>query len=214
MYREPINIAANSVKKISNTSATSYHAGGIHIHNTTTSVNSSIFNTTKLFLPPSVLRFTTLILLLLAARSSSAQLGNTSSGGLNSMRQQGVNYNKPKEYSLGGITVSGAQYLDQDLLIAVTNLLVGQKVMLPNDEGIAKAIKALWKQELFSNIEITVTKIIDDKVFINDESNTIGKAKLVGRHSFGFVYHKKLWSESSSCKRRKASWRARSSACS
>jgi outer membrane protein insertion porin family len=167
MYREPINIAANSVKKISNTSATSYHAGGIHIHNTTTSVNSSIFNTTKLFLPPSVLRFTTLILLLLAAGSSSAQLGNTSSGGLNSMRQQGVNYNKPKEYSLGGITVSGAQYLDQDLLIAVTNLLVGQKVMLPNDEGIAKAIKALWKQELFSNIEITVTKIIDDKVFIN-----------------------------------------------
>jgi len=74
---------------------------------------------------------------------------------------------KQKEYELAGITVSGAKYLDHDLLIAVTNLTVGQKLHLPNDESIAKAIKALWKQELFSNVDITITRYLDDKVFIN-----------------------------------------------
>ncbi len=63
--------------------------------------------------------------------------------------------------------MSGAKYLDQDLLLAVTNLTVGMKLYLPNDEHIAKAIKALWKQELFSNVNITITKYIDDKVFLN-----------------------------------------------
>jgi outer membrane protein insertion porin family len=74
---------------------------------------------------------------------------------------------KAKEYELGGITVTGTKYLDQDLLIAVTNLVIGQKVRLPNDENIARAIKALWKQELFSNVEVSVSRIIDDKVFLN-----------------------------------------------
>jgi len=99
-----------------------------------------------------------------------AQIGG-SRPGLSKMMQQaqtGTSENgKPKEYELAGITVSGAKYLDQDLLIAVTNLTVGQKLYLPNDEHIAKAIKALWKQELFSNVDITITKFIDDKVFIN-----------------------------------------------
>jgi outer membrane protein insertion porin family len=94
-----------------------------------------------------------------------------SSTGLNKMMQQtqqpGSDVTKPKEYELAGITVTGAKYLDQDLLIAVTNLSVGMKLYLPNDEHISKAIRALWKQELFSNVDITITKYIDDKVFIN-----------------------------------------------
>ena len=86
-------------------------------------------------------------------------------GGLKS--QSGADIGRPKEYELAGITTTGAKYLDQDLLIAVTNLTVGEKLRLPNDEHLARAIKALWKQELFSNVEITITKYIDDKVFIN-----------------------------------------------
>jgi len=107
-------------------------------------------------------------LLFLAGLSvpAAAQLGGGArTGGLSSYR--GADYGRPKEYELAGITVTGAQYLDQDLLISVSNLIVGQKVRLPNDEGIAKAIQALWKQELFSNVDITATKIIDDKLFIN-----------------------------------------------
>jgi len=95
---------------------------------------------------------------------SQAQLGGSTAGGLKS---SSGDISKPKEYELAGITTSGAKYLDADLLIAVTNLTVGEKLHLPNDEHIAKAIKALWKQELFSNVDITITKYIEDKVFIN-----------------------------------------------
>src|SRR5271156_6776959 len=115
------------------------------------------------------LRYCLLLVCVCCITHVSAQIGGSNTG-LNKMMQQTQGANepgKPKEYELAGITVSGAKYLDADLLIAVTNLVVGQKVYLPNDPGLAKAIKALWKQELFSNVDITITKYIEDKVFIN-----------------------------------------------
>ncbi len=114
-------------------------------------------------------KYSLLLFCVLCFSSSWSQIGGAGKG-LNQFGQQNQGANeiaKPKEYELAGITVSGAKYLDQDLLIAVANLTVGQKVHLPNDENIAKAIKALWKQELFSNVDITITKYIEDKVFIN-----------------------------------------------
>ncbi len=116
----------------------------------------------------SLAKYCFLLLCFLSASTLYAQIGG-SGGGLKLSQNQSVPDNLPKvkEYELAGITVSGAKYLDQDLLIAVTNLSVGQKLRLPNDENIAKAIRSLWKQELFSNVEITITKYIEDKVFIN-----------------------------------------------
>lgn len=92
-----------------------------------------------------------------------APAGNKTGTGLG---MQNAEPAKPKEYEIGGITVTGAKYLDEDLLVAVTGLSVGQKVHLPNDEGIAKSIKALWKQELFSNVDVVITKYIGDKIFL------------------------------------------------
>jgi outer membrane protein insertion porin family len=86
---------------------------------------------------------------------------------INRQPQNGPDPDKSKEYELAGITVSGSKFLDQDLLIAVSNLTLGQKIHLPNDENIARAIKSLWKQELFSNVNITIAKVIDDKIFLN-----------------------------------------------
>lgn len=74
---------------------------------------------------------------------------------------------RPTEYTIGGITVSGNRFLDEDLLMAVTGLTVGEKVKLPGDEKIARAIKNLWKQDLFSDISVSVTKVIGDKVFLD-----------------------------------------------
>jgi outer membrane protein insertion porin family len=79
----------------------------------------------------------------------------------NNARAQG-----PQEYTIGGISTVGAQFLDEDLLLAVTGLSVGKKIKLPYDESISKAIKNLWKQELFSDVNIFVEKIIDDKIFL------------------------------------------------
>lgn len=137
--------------------------------------NKMPVNTTKHpTLPPtgSMVRLCLLavVMCMTCVQGAYAQLGGSGNTGTNLSsyrQQQGADPNKPKEYELAGITVSGAQYLDQDLLISVSNLLVGQKIHLPNDDGISKAVRALWKQELFSNIEITISKIIDDKIFLN-----------------------------------------------
>lgn len=77
-----------------------------------------------------------------------------------------TNTQGPKEYTIGAIRTKGLHFLDEDLLLAVTGLAVGKKVKLPNDESISKAIKNLWKQELFSDVSIDIDKIIDDKVFL------------------------------------------------
>jgi outer membrane protein insertion porin family len=98
--------------------------------------------------------------------NSRAQLGG-GSGGFSSFKQSSADIGKPKELELGGITVTGSKYLDADLILAVTNLNIGQKLILPNDPAIAKAIKNLWKQELFSNIEVNIVRTIDNKVFLD-----------------------------------------------
>jgi outer membrane protein insertion porin family len=71
-----------------------------------------------------------------------------------------------KQYEIGGLDVVGAKFLDKDLLLAVTGLAVGDKVRLPHDDAIAKAIRNMWKQELFANVAIDIDKIVGDQVFL------------------------------------------------
>ncbi len=109
------------------------------------------------------------ICVLCSSLSVSAQIGGRNSG-LKTMIQQTqapADVTKPKEYELAGIRVTGGKYVEADILINVTNLVIGQKIFLPNDEHIAKAIKILWKQELFSNVDIKIDKFIEDKIFLN-----------------------------------------------
>ncbi|WP_276134671.1 BamA/OMP85 family outer membrane protein [Polluticoccus soli] len=74
---------------------------------------------------------------------------------------------RAREYEIGGITVSGIKYLDEDLLLTVTGLSVGDKVRIPNDDKISRAIRNLWRQELFSDVSISISKTIGDKVFLD-----------------------------------------------
>jgi outer membrane protein insertion porin family len=98
--------------------------------------------------------------------SSYAQLGK--SGGNSSFGNRPVTTpDAPKQYEIGGITVTGTKYLDEDLLISVSGLTVGNKIKLPNDESISKAIRNLWKQELFSDVNISIAKTIGSKIFLN-----------------------------------------------
>ena len=75
-------------------------------------------------------------------------------------------YNNPKEYELGGITISGVQYLDESVLITLTGLNIGDRYKVPGDE-IAKAIENLWKQGLLADVKVVASKIIGDKIFLN-----------------------------------------------
>lgn len=77
-----------------------------------------------------------------------------------------INYASPTEYVIGGITVSGIEYLDKNVIIMLSDLEVGKKVRVPGDK-ISGAIRKLWEQGLFDDIRITAVDIKGDKIFLD-----------------------------------------------
>ena len=74
-------------------------------------------------------------------------------------------YAEPKDYEIGGITITGASYSDDNAIIGVTGLKVGDKIRLPGP-AVQKAIKALWKLRLFTDVQVFKERIIGDVVFL------------------------------------------------
>lgn len=76
-----------------------------------------------------------------------------------SIGEQGVklDYSKPKEYEIGPIKVEGAENYDHNAIKLIAGLKQGDKIFIPG-EKISKAIKNLWEEGLFSEIEILAEK--------------------------------------------------------
>lgn len=77
-----------------------------------------------------------------------------------------IDYSRPKTYEIGGIAVSGVKYLNEATLVNLSGLQVGQKIEVPGD-AISKSLDKLWKHGLFGDVQIYVTKIVDDKIYLN-----------------------------------------------
>jgi len=75
-------------------------------------------------------------------------------------------YSEQQEYEIGGITVTGNEFSDENAITSIAGLRVGDKVTIPGN-AIPKAIKSLWDLRLFTNVEITQTKRIGDVIFFN-----------------------------------------------
>jgi outer membrane protein insertion porin family len=75
----------------------------------------------------------------------------------------------PKEYTIAGITVAGTRAFDENLIISISGLAVGDKVQIPGTDVFAKAIAKLWKQSLISKIEIYFTKLEGRNLFVHFE---------------------------------------------
>ena len=73
---------------------------------------------------------------------------------------------EPKKYELGGITVSGARYLDPNTLIGLTGLRVGDAINVPGEE-IGKSIRKLWAQGILGDVSVTVARIEGTKIFLD-----------------------------------------------
>ncbi len=77
-----------------------------------------------------------------------------------------IDYANPAEYEIGGITISGVQFLENSVLITLSGLTVGDKIKIPG-EKITKAVVNLWKQGLFEDIKITASKIQGNIIFLD-----------------------------------------------
>src|SRR5690606_16808705 len=69
------------------------------------------------------------------------------------------NAKSPKEYIISDIKVTGSSSFDPNLVISISGLAVGDKIILPGGDNFAKAINNLWKQNLVSNVEIFLTNL-------------------------------------------------------
>src|SRR5437016_2288253 len=76
-----------------------------------------------------------------------------------------VNYLSPHVYTIGKIRVTGDPYLDKNVIVAIGGLSANQKITIPGDE-IPKAINNLWKHQLFSNVQILLDSVVNDKVYL------------------------------------------------
>lgn len=83
-----------------------------------------------------------------------------------SLQNPVVDYANPTEYEVGGITVSGIQYIDPNVLISMSGFVVGSKITIPSD-NITRILDKFWNQGLFSDVKISVTKIVDNKVYLD-----------------------------------------------
>ena len=75
-----------------------------------------------------------------------------------------IDYSLPRDYEIAGITVTGAQYLDPQVLVMLSGLQVGETISVPGDK-ITNAIRKLWEQGLFEDVSITYVKKIGRKIF-------------------------------------------------
>ncbi|MEM9258624.1 MAG: outer membrane protein assembly factor BamA, partial [Bacteroidota bacterium] len=74
-------------------------------------------------------------------------------------------YSNPQEYEIGAITIAGAFFAEQNAIIGVTGLSVGDKIRIPGPD-IPRAIKNLWRLRLFTDVAIEQEKTIGDVIFL------------------------------------------------
>lgn len=89
----------------------------------------------------------------------------------------------PKEYTIASISITGIRHLDTSIVSSISGLAVGDKFMHPGTDIFSKAIANLWRQKLFSNVQILITKIEGDQVSIEinvQERPRLGNFKFVG----------------------------------
>lgn len=74
-------------------------------------------------------------------------------------------YEQAKDYEIGGVTVSGAQYSDPQALIAISGFRVGDKMRIPGP-GVTKAVQSLWNLRLFTDVQVNKVRTQGDVIFL------------------------------------------------
>jgi outer membrane protein insertion porin family len=82
----------------------------------------------------------------------------------------------PKEYTIADVKITGIRYLDTSIIHSIANLQPGDKFMHPGEDIFAKSIAGLWRQKFFANVQVYVTKVEDNKVWI--EINVLERPRL------------------------------------
>lgn len=69
------------------------------------------------------------------------------------------NAKAPIEYIISDIKVTGTKSFDPNLIISISGMAIGDKVMIPGGDNFSKAINNLWKQGLIADAEVYFTNL-------------------------------------------------------
>ena len=103
-----------------------------------------------------LLALTLLVVMPLVARSQVVIGGN---------EEYDFDYLTPKTYEIGGLTFEGAENFDTRVVQLVAGLQVGDRIKIPGDK-ISGAIENLWKQGMFDDVQIRVSRIQGNLAFL------------------------------------------------
>ncbi len=76
-----------------------------------------------------------------------------------------INYEKPQEFEIGGVKITGARYADAGALTSVAGLRVGQKIRIPGPD-VTRAMKALWGLKLFTDVQFLKERTQGNLIFL------------------------------------------------
>ncbi len=80
-------------------------------------------------------------------------------------KAQDVSFENGKTYILGGIEVTGVKSYNEQTVVAFTGLRIGQPITIPGEE-ISSVIKKLWGLNLFSDVNVYITNVEGNQVFL------------------------------------------------
>ncbi len=93
-----------------------------------------------------------------------------------------INLEKNKKYLLGGVSVVGNETISEQSILIFSGLNSGQRLKIPGDK-LSSSIKRLWSSKLFSNVDVYVTKIDGDAIYLEiavRELDKVGKVTITG----------------------------------
>ena len=79
--------------------------------------------------------------------------------------QDNVDYMSQRKYRIGDVSVEGANTLDDNAIILISELGRGDEISVPGTE-ITDAIRKLWDQKLFSDVQILQKKVSGEYIFL------------------------------------------------
>nr|WP_249037479.1 outer membrane protein assembly factor BamA [Lacinutrix venerupis] len=95
---------------------------------------------------------------------------------------QELSYENSKEYTIADIKVVGNTTFSEQTIITFSKLKKGDEILIPGEE-ISNAIKKLWKTNLFSDIEVYISKTEGDAAYLEirlSDLPTLNELKIVG----------------------------------
>ena len=72
-----------------------------------------------------------------------------------------VDYNNPKKYYIGGVSVEGNHYFSEQQIIQLTGMQEGMEITVPG-EDVSNIVKRLWLQRYFEDVALNVDHLSAD----------------------------------------------------